>query len=259
MQSSISLLFQNAHTRLEAVKAFTTLLSKDTFVNNARTNIMRVSTRLIEISLRDVDVNVRINALKALALLDKTGVLQDEDDEQRNQVVRVVFDQDPRVRRAVGDYVKGLLDESVEALASKWSSARPTKKKRAATAKINDNDMEDYLQWKAFATMMVNTYHELDIAKQSEPGTSTNTVSATMGRATAVVEALRSQIPGLAEWDGLVNYLLLDHSTAQDDMWLLEDEEEDFMLQVLIACIQTAAEDDVSLRPTAMRAEFDQC
>lgn len=206
---------------------------------------MRVSTRLIEISLRDVDVNVRINALKALALLDKTGVLQDEDDEQRQQVVRVVFDQDPRIRRAVGDYVKGLLDEAVEALESKWSSARPTKKKRAA--KINDNDMEDYLRWKAFATMMVNTYHELDIAKQSEPGTSANTVSATMGRATAVVEALRSQMTGLAEWDGLVDYLLLDHSTAEDDMWLLEDEEEDFMLQILIACIQAAAEDDVSV------------
>lgn len=212
---------------------------------------MRVSTRLIEISLRDVDVNVRINALKALALLDKTGVLQDEDDEQRQQVVRVVFDQEPRVRRAVGDYVKGLLDEAVENLEGSWSSARPSKKKRAA--KISENDMEDYLKWKAFATMLVDTYHELDIAKQSEPGTSTNTITATMGRATAAVEALRNQIPGLAEWRGLVDYLLLDHSTAGEDMWLLEDEQEDFMLQVLIACIQTAAEEDVGLSQYEMR------
>jgi cohesin complex subunit SA-1/2 len=230
---------------LEAVKAFTTLLSKETFINNAHSSIMRLSSRLIEMSIRDIDVNVRVNSLKALALLDKTGVLQDEDAEQRKKVVRVVFDQEPRVRRAVGEFVKGLLDEAVETLEQTWSSARPTKKKRAA--KIIENDMEDYLRWKAFATMMVETYHELDIAKQTEPGTSSTAVSASMGRATAAVEALRGQVEGLSDWDGLVDYLLLDHSTHEDDMWLLEEEEEDFMIQILIACIRAAAVDGVSL------------
>jgi hypothetical protein len=126
---------------LEAVKAFTNLLSKEAFITNARTNIMRISSRLIEISLRDVDVNVRINALKALA----------------------------------------------------------------------------------------------------------PTVNVSMGRATAAVEALRSSIEGLADWQELVDYLLLDHSTADSDMWLLAEEEEDFMIQVLIACIKASADEDVSI------------
>jgi cohesin complex subunit SA-1/2 len=227
---------------LEAVKAFTNLLSKEAFITNARTNIMRISSRLIEISLRDVDVNVRINALKALALLDKTGILQDEDDDQRNRVVRVVFDQEPRVRRAVGDFVKGLLAEKTEALESAWSATKGTKKKRGA--KITEKDMRVYLSWKALASMLVNTSVELD---SREAGTSTApTVNVSMGRATAAVEALRSSIEGLADWQELVDYLLLDHSTADSDMWLLAEEEEDFMIQVLIACIKASAEEDVS-------------
>lgn len=243
------LMMQNAHVRLEAVKAFTALLSKETFINNAHSSIMRLSSRLIEMSLRDIDVNVRIHSLKALALLDKTGVLQDEDAEQRKKVARVVFDQEPRVRRAVGDFVKGLLDEAVETLEQTWSSARPTKKKRAV--KITENAMEDYLRWKAFATLLVETYHELDLAKKPEPGSSSTAVSASMGRATAAVEALRGQVEGLTDWDGLVDYLLLDHSTNDLDMWMLEEEEEDFMIQVLIACIRAAAAEDVSPRPSS--------
>lgn len=230
-------------------------MSKETFINNAHSSIMRLSSRLIEMSLRDIDINVRVNSLKALALLDKTGVLQDEDAEQRKKVVRVVFDQEPRVRRAVGEYVKGLLDEAVEALEQTWSSARPTKKKRAS--KISENDMEDYLRWKAFATLMVETYHELDIAKQEEPGSSSAAVSASMGRATAAVEALRAQVEGLAEWGGLIDYLLLDHSTNEDDMWLLEEEEEDFMIQILIACIRAADDDVRFLRILSCLSEAD--
>ena len=236
---------QNSHARLEAVKAFASLLSKDAFITNARTNIMRISSRLIEISLRDIDTNVRINALKALALLDKTGVLQDEDDDQRNRVVRVVFDQEPRVRRAVGEFVKGLLAEKVEGLESTWSAVKGTKKKRGS--KISEKDMRTYLGWKALATMLVETYHELD---SWEVGTSTAPsvpVSVSMGRATAAVEALRGSIEGLSDWHELVDYLLLDHSTGDQDMWLLEDEEEDFMIQVLIACIRADAAEDVSL------------
>lgn len=252
----MKLTVQHAHARLEAVKAWAAYLAKGNIASNAHSSIMRVSSRLTEIALRDVDTNVRVNALKALALLDKTGILQDEDDEQRKQVLRVMFDQEPRVRRAAGDYVKGLLDEAVEALESQWSAARPTKKKRAATAKISDNDMEDYLRWKALATMLVETSHELDVAHQAEPGTSKAPASATMGRATAAVEALRGHIEGLGEWDKLVDYLLLDHSTADQDMWLLEDEEEDFMLQVLIACIREGATIDVSSLVLVHRASI---
>jgi cohesin complex subunit SA-1/2 len=236
------LTLQNSHARLEAVKAFASLLSKETFITNARTNIMRISSRLIEISLRDVDTNVRINALKALALLDKTGVLQDEEDDQRSRVIRVVFDQEPRVRRAVGDFVKGYLAEKTEALESTWSAVKGTKKKRGA--KISEKDMRTYLGWKTLASMLVETYHELD---SREASTSTApTVSVSMGRATAAVEALRSSVEGLTNWQELVDYLLVDHSTAESDMWLLLEEEEDFMIQVLIACIKADAAEDVS-------------
>jgi cohesin complex subunit SA-1/2 len=155
-----------------------------------------------------------------------------------------VFDQEPRVRRAVGDFVKGLLAEKVEELESTWSAVKGTKKKRGS--KITEKDMRTYLGWKALASMLVTTYRDLD---SREAGTSTAPsvpVSVSMGRATAAVEALRGSIEGLSDWHELVDYLLLDHSTGDQDMWLLGDEEEDFMIQVLIACIKADAAEDVS-------------
>jgi len=208
-------------------------------------------------ALRDVDLSVRVTALSVIAVIDKTGILQDEDEEPRDKVARLMFDHEPRVRKAVGGFVHGMWEEKATKLKTDWAGARGSKKKRGAG--IVEGEMNAMLEWKALATLLVDTANALEgpaaEASTSKQSSLVPASSQSMTRATAAVEAIWERFEALQEWEKLVDYLLLDHSTAEQDMWLLNDDEEDFVIQVLIACIKK--EDKVSLsEPSVMdRAE----
>ncbi|WWC65419.1 uncharacterized protein I303_108037 [Kwoniella dejecticola CBS 10117] len=235
-----------AHARLETVRALSNLYSKDSFINNARTVTLRLVPRLIEMALRDVDHTVRVTAIHVITLIDKTGILADEDESDRSKVARLIFDQDPRVRKAVGGFTINLWEEQKEQLKTDWSGARVAKKKRAG--KISEEEMAANLEWKSLATLLVETSHSLDdpnVEPSSSsqqailPSTSTNVLT----RANAAVESICSSYELWQDWQGLTDYLLLDHSTSDQDMWLLNEDEETFMLQFLIALIQREDQD----------------
>ena len=190
-------------------------------------------------ALRDVDLSVRVTALSVIAVIDKTGILQDEHEEQRKKVARLIFDHEPRVRKAVSAFFLGMWEEKTEKLRAQWSS-RGMKKKRGAG--ISEEEVEAIIGWKSLAGLLVETAKSLETpnnnastSKQPHPLLGTGQ---TATHANAAVEAIWAQFGSLQEWEKLVEYLLLDHSTAAQDMWLLEDEEEDFMIQILIACIK---------------------
>lgn len=200
-------------------------------------------------ALRDVDLSVRVNAIHVITEIDKTGILADDDEEQRLKVARLVFDAEPRVRKAVGGFLRGLWEERAEKVKADWEGARGNKKKRGA--KIDEETMAGHLEWKALASLLVETSTALDESgEDSAAGPSRpNVLLAPPGqlittRASAAVESLVPEIEKIQDWEGLVDYLLLDHSTADQDAWLLEEDEENFMIQLLIACINR--EDKVS-------------
>lgn len=231
---------QNSHARSETVKALSALFTIESFANKARNVTMRLAPRLVEMALRDIDLSVRVTALGVVTAIDKSGVLADEDEDQREQVARLVFDREPRIRKAVGSYLHGLWREAVETLDSEWSGIKGARRKRAAG--ISDTDMQNHLRWKSLARLLVVTSRSLD-QEQAEPSTSKTPIMASpdtpsMTRALAAVEACWMDIEILHKWEQLAEYLLLDHSTAEQDIWLLNDEEENFLLQVFIACIQ---------------------
>ena len=216
------------------------LFSNDNFINNARTVALRLIPRLVEMALRDVDLPVRITALSVIAITDKTGILQDEHEEQREKVARLIFDHEPRVRKAVSAFFLGVWEERTEKLKAQWRSSRSTKKKRGVG--ITEEEMEAIIGWKSLAALLVETAKSLEMPKdgastwrQPQPLLRTGQ---TVTHANAAVEAIWAEFGTLQEWQKLVEYLLLDHSTAAQDMWLLKDEEEDFMIQVLIACVK---------------------
>jgi cohesin complex subunit SA-1/2 len=226
---------------LETVKALNSLFARETFVSNANTFTIRVASRLIEMALRDIDLGVRATAISVITLIDQTGILADEGNEHRDKIARLIFDHEPRIRKAVGPFMKALWEEKAEKLKSDWAGARGAKKKRAAN--IGADAMDTNLEWRALAKSLVQTSQSLD-QPNSDPGTSRQAnvllaaASDTMTRAAAAVEALSNDVPLLQDWEGLVNYLLLDHSTADEDIWLMPEDEENFMLQILIVCVK---------------------
>ena len=190
-------------------------------------------------ALRDVDINVRVHALGVITEIDKTGILQDEEGEQREYVVRLVFDHEPRVRKAVGGFVRGIWQQRVEDLQSQLSGARGNKKKRAAGG--DDAEMTKRSGYKALAGLLIETARSLekpnDDPESSKRAGVVSSAAQAKTRATAAVGALWDSFDELQEWEGLIEYLLLDHSDAED-MWSLDEEEESLLLQVLVACIK---------------------
>jgi len=173
-------------------------------------------------SLRDVDLNVRVNALNLIADLDKTGVF-DEDTSQRSKISRLVYDSEPKVRKAVSGFFHGLWEQRIHDLKSAWSGGR---KKKGKAPK--EDEVETRFGYKAIAVLLLETARMLDpngadLAKAAS-------------RATAAVEALWDQFEELQNWEELAEYLLLDHS--EDDAWLLEEDEETLLLSILVACIK---------------------
>ncbi|WVF68116.1 hypothetical protein IAT40_002879 [Kwoniella sp. CBS 6097] len=238
----------NSHARLETARALVNLYSKDSFINNARTVTMRLAPRLVEMALRDVDLSVRVTAIHVITAIDETGILADEDEGQREKLSRLIFDPEYKIRKAMGKFIFNLWEEKKEVLKNEWSGARATKKKRAA--KISADAMATNLDWKALASLLVETSGSLD-----EPASSSSTQptqdalvhssgTSILTRANAAVESMCAEHELWKDWEGLVDYLLLDHSTADDDMWLLTEDEETFMLEVLMALIAREDQDE---------------
>lgn len=234
--------------RLETVRALAGLYSNDTAASNVGSFTLRIAPRLIQMATVDVETSVRSTAIQVIALIDKTGALEDDADltEERNKVARLIFDEEPRIRKAAANFVSNLWHERTEALASEFNSRRAGKKQRAA--KVSKAEMQKRFSWKALATLLVNTSHSLDEPSDA-PSSSAAPMVVTPGasidaltRPAAAAEAFWPHIKD--EKDNLVEYLLLDHSTSDEDPWLLTDEEEDYLLGVLITCIKRESEQD---------------
>lgn len=224
--------------RLETVKALGGLFSNKSLANNASSFTLRLAPRLIKMASLDVETPVRVHAIKVITKIDETGALEDEMEEEREKVARLIFDDEPRVRKAAAEFVEHLWTDRAEKLQAEWGTLRAGKKKRAANVK--QAELESRLRWKALATLLVQTAHGLEDAaegpSQSEPDISSPPRSDAITRSKAAADGLWSQLSD--QQDELADYLLLDHSTSDQDMWLLTEEEEDFMLGMWIACIK---------------------
>ena len=99
--------------------------------------------------------------------------------------------------------------------------------------------MDERFRYKALAGLLVEISESLD--HSPEAGSSTQTAISsgahTSSRAKAAVESLRGDFEELREWQRLVEYLLLDHSQAED-VWLMEEDEETLMLRILAECVK---------------------
>lgn len=246
----------DGRARLETVKALQGLYSNATSASNTGSFTARLAPRLIQMATLDVETPVRTNAISVITLIDKAGALEDDDEGQRDKVARLIFDQEPRIRNAAAAFVEGLWEEKTEELEKEFEALRPAKKKRAGNLK--SIDMESRLQWKALASLLVSTSEALD-EPDEEAGSSKHATtlipsssSNSMTRAAAATEALSNHMELLDDWNALVNYLLLDHSTADQDMWLLNEKEEDFLLEMLIECIKEEEEDENEQKTKAL-------
>lgn len=220
-------------------------------------------------AVRDIDLRIRIQAIHVLCQLDASGVLQDEEEEQRYHMACLVFDREPRIRKAVGGLIRSMWEEQVEEMKSKDESepvvAAGKKKKRAKQAEEDEEDDADELMrereqrigWKTLASLLIQLSNQLSASQQDtqpeddDMGTASqaqrareilSSVSSQSAfsmdtHASIAVDALWTEIPIVQDAEELLAFLAADQSVLEKEErpWALDEEEQTFLLKMLVA------------------------
>ncbi|KAJ6612818.1 hypothetical protein B0H10DRAFT_2051218 [Mycena sp. CBHHK59/15] len=256
--------------RLAALRALAGVYAQPAYAPQVHHFTERFKGRLLEMAARDADPAVRVAVLGVLEHLGTTAL----EEEEREQVALCVFDIEPRVRRAVGGFVRACWEEAVEErLVGRVGPVGDEERGRAGV--------------KALAGVMVRWGARLDRAEEEEEDAEEEDAEARpskrkeagallgasdqdrVTRATLVVEALWNDVDAVSDWETLLDVLLLDHSSAAsaedapapprrgktngktakvteeglvDEAWRLEEEEETVLIEVLVASLTLAKE-----------------
>lgn len=262
----------NTHVRLEAVKSLSGVYEQTDYIGSLNHFTERFKPRLIEMATSDTELSVRVAVIQVLGAIDGHSLLEDE---EREKLCLLVFDEEPKVRKAVSQFVKGVWDECVDERLVGRSRPSEEDRQRAGV--------------KALASLLVKWCKTLDSITSIAEGADENAdeesrdgegtsqprrrrevaVLVNMeqkGRTALAVEALWDELDPVRDWEGLLDLLLLDHSAVEgdevsggingtrrrvngkthtpdstvDEAWRLEEVEESILLEVLVATLRRA-------------------
>jgi cohesin complex subunit SA-1/2 len=211
----------------------------------------RFKKRMVEMACRDTELTIRVATLGLLSSIEQL------EDNEREQVCLLVFDGESKVRKAVSGFVKGVWEEAVE---------------DKMVGLGTDDVVRQRVGIKCLATLLVKWTQTLDQGEDSESQSQSQadawqrlkefgwllTGNPEESRIALVVDALVDDIDAIAEWQPLLDDLLLDHSAANadtnvrkgkkgknakasssedavDDAWRLDEVEEGLILEVFVA------------------------
>jgi cohesin complex subunit SA-1/2 len=252
----------NTQVRLEAVKSLSGVYENSDYIGSLQTFTERFKPRLVEMATRDTELPVRVAVIGVLGAIDAHQLLEDE---QREELCMLVFDEDAKVRKAVSEFVKGVWAEIVE---EQLAGGKVSKQGRTRAG------------IKALGKLLVRLARPLGkkavVAEDEEEFLDEVTPSPTLrrvrqvaalvgteqrGRIALAVEALWDDIESVSDWETLLEVLLLDHSAGSGviqetrgrsrsnkgstdstagEAWRLEEVEEAVLLEVFVASLGKA-------------------
>ncbi|EPQ51870.1 hypothetical protein GLOTRDRAFT_140817 [Gloeophyllum trabeum ATCC 11539] len=260
--------------RLEAVRALVGAYENADYIGSMHHFTDRFKPRLVEMATGDTELAVRVAVVQVLQAIDGHALLEDE---QREELCLLVYDEEAKVRKAVSGFVGGVWREAVE-------------ERLVGRSKVSQGE-RDKAGIKALAALLVKWGRALDkrahgsgreededgerSVNSGEGGSKTprlkeiaSLLSAQQkGRTALAVEALWDEIDSVRDWETLLDVLLLDHSatearppdsrgrrnkgsegleeTVVDETWRLEEVEEGVLLEVLVAAIRKTKADAI--------------
>ncbi|KAF9029519.1 hypothetical protein BDZ89DRAFT_1065307 [Hymenopellis radicata] len=211
----------DAHVRTAAVKALQVVYMSSVsehLLTSLNHFTERFKPRLVEMAEADVDVNVRVGVLNVLEAIEKTGMLGEE---ERERLGALVFCSEPKVRKAVGGFVRGVWEEWVE--------------ERDVEMGGKSKEDKDRMGVKGIASLLVKWGKALDEAageeddeeqdseqKKAKAKTEIASLAAERskthgdGRTALATEALWDELEPVRDWSGILDVLLLDHSASAE-------------------------------------------
>lgn len=243
--------------RLEAVRALALAYDQTAYIGAAALQHFteRFKPRLVEMALGDTELSVRVAVVHVLKAINGHGLLEDE---QREKLCLLVFDEEARVRRTVGGFVKGVWEEDVsDRMLGKGGDQR--ERQRAGFKALGML----FVQW-GRALNKDDEDQDDDLGEGSSKQIDSKDVASIVGagqqkgRIALAVEALWDEVEPISVWEDLLEMLLLDHSAAGgdtssqesldrdegvDNAWRLEEAEEAVLLEMLIAVVRKTKAD----------------
>lgn len=259
----------STQVRLEAVKSLSGVYQQSEYIGSLNHFTERFKPRLIEMATSDTELPVRVAVIQVLGAINEQSLLEDE---ERESLCLLVFDEEAKVRKAVSQFVKGVWEDSV--------------KERLVGRKANQKD-EERTGVKVFGTLLVKWGKALDNAtadaQADADGADKESLSSGEGssrvaknaqvvslmssnqksRTALAVDALWNEVEPVSDWESLLDLLQLDHSaggedgaegnrsrrgrpkkvvddSVVDEAWRLEEVEESLLLECLLAALTRA-------------------
>ncbi|KAF2838216.1 hypothetical protein M501DRAFT_1011829 [Patellaria atrata CBS 101060] len=240
----------HAQTRLECIRQLQRLFKDKNKLAGLKTFTERFRPRMVEMATRDMDANVRAATVELLDTLRDVGLLEPDD---IDEVGRLIFDSEPKVRKAVVPFFAENVNDAYEAHVEDIGGQEALNE---ALNTVADEDFESpRLAWVKLKSL-VEIFDNYDADGEALPseienwGGVTYLVAAGIeSRFSTAAAALYNQMSELREWENIAGYLLFDHSqTAQngfsDDpesllkqVCTLNEKEEILLLEILNATV----------------------
>ncbi|KKF96290.1 Cohesin subunit psc3 [Ceratocystis platani] len=178
--------------------------------------IERFRGRIVEIATRDSEASVRVSAIFVTEVLRAAGMLEPND---VDEIGRMIFDLEPRVRKAVISFFMACVNEMNENMVERAGGADAVQE---AFGSIEDDDFsspqEGWLTIKSLAELLSS--YDLSIQESENPFVK-RTVTDIMtksedadARISLAAQALLEKMPEVRNWEMIAGYLLYDHSTS---------------------------------------------
>lgn len=257
-----------AQTRAVVVEQLRTLYENKDNIAGLRSFTERFRQRMVEMAAQDADVVVRASAVELLDLIRDAGLIEPSD---VDVVGRLVFDAEPRVRKAAGRFfvanVHDVFDSTTEELGDEINEL------------FGDEDEDDFaspkrswIKFKCLVDMLQSYDSQENDQKPDRPVvTSRDALSGTSidSRFVLATEAIYPHLEELAQWQSLAGYLLYDHSQIAEEtdddatgmvrsLYKMEEGQEVILLEVLCCAVKLRVVDvsksDVDKRGRKVKA-----
>lgn len=214
-----------------------------------RTFTGRFLRRLVEMALRDTDTSVRASTVELLGFIRNQGLMENA---EIDQVGQLVFDAEPRIRKAAGRFFSANLQEIFETHTEEMAED--------IDETFGDEDDEDdfespkrsWIKYKCLVDILQSYDGQRD--EQTVERQRLGTVDALSGapvesRFFLATEAIYQHMGELSHWQSLAGYLLYDHSQISDSppqdevsnvrqFFALEEGQDIILLEVLVCAVK---------------------
>ncbi|KAI4135537.1 MAG: hypothetical protein LQ341_005862 [Variospora aurantia] len=205
----------SAPTRSEVVKQLSKLYKRNEDIGRLHGFTERFRPRFVEMAMRDAEPGIRAAAVGMLDLVRETGLLEPDD---IDNIGRLIFDSEPRVRKAVASFfaenINDLFDSVVEELGGDEGMAE-------AVGEDNPDDPDvprrSWLRFKCLAEVLqlYSSGDEEEVAEREiQRASFVAGAPEVNSRFALAAQAVYHGLPDIKDWESLAGYLLYDNSAV---------------------------------------------